>query len=168
MEENKPTPKPTPKPSLAKKPEKLTVPIYDAVVGEDIVDVEEAPVEAVAVEVEEVVEVVSAPAVVSSSKAPVSEYAVVGNAKKDTIHVSKAVYKNINAKKSLTVHHIQRRLREWGLNDAYLDRDGWYGDLTKKSVTEFQELKGLPATGVADYATLVALFENDSNVIVAH
>ena len=166
MEENKPTPKPTPKPSLAKKPEKLTAPIYDAVVGEDILD-EVVPVEAVAVEVEEVVEV-SAPAVVSSSKAPVSEHAVVGDAKKDTIHVSKAVYKNISAKKSLTVHHIQRRLREWGFDDAYLDRDGWYGDLTKKSITEFQELKGLPATGVADYDTLVALFENDSNVIVAH
>lgn len=167
MEENKPTPKPTPKPSLAKKPEKLSAPIYDAVVGEDILD-EVVPVEAVAVEVEEVVEVVSAPAVVSSSKAPASEYAVAGNAKKDTVHVSKAVYKNVNAKKSLTVHHIQRRLREWGFDDAYLDRDGWYGDLTKKSVTEFQESKGLPATGVADYDTLVALFENDSNVIVAH
>lgn len=168
MEENKPTPKPTPKSSLAKKPEKLSVPIYDAVVGGDIHVEEVVPVEAVAVEVEEVVEVVSAPAVVSSSKAPVSEYAVAGNAKKDTIHVSKAVYKNISAKKSLTVHHIQRRLREWGFEDAYLDRDGWYGDLTKKSLSEFQESKGLPATGVADYATLVALFENDSNVIVAH
>ena len=64
------------------------------------------------------------------------------------------------------IHHIQRRLKEWGFRDAYSERDGFYGDLTKKSVTEFQESLGLEVTGMMDAETMTRLFEGDTNVTV--
>jgi peptidoglycan hydrolase-like protein with peptidoglycan-binding domain len=69
-------------------------------------------------------------------------------------------------RRSLTVHHIQRRLKEWGFRDAFSERDGLYGDLTKKSVTEFQESLGLEVTGMMDAETMTRLFEGDTNVTV--
>lgn len=50
--------------------------------------------------------------------------------------------------------------------DAYLDKDGYYGDLTKGAVSGFQQKVGLPDTGIVDAATLKAVFENDNNVLV--
>lgn len=102
----------------------------------------------------------------ATPKVPKTSYAVVSGKSKDDVHLSKAVYKNMARKRSLTVHHIQRRLQEWGYFDAYLDKDGFYGDKTKKSVTEFQDRMGLPATGLMDAVTMEKLFEGDTNVIV--
>jgi peptidoglycan hydrolase-like protein with peptidoglycan-binding domain len=74
------------------------------------------------------------------------------------------VYKNKYARKSLTVHHIQRRLVEWGHRDAGSDKDGWYGDITKSAVAAFQKARGLEGAGDMNAATLTALFDGDENV----
>lgn len=134
------------------------VEIYDAILEavEEIVEVEaevEAEAEAVAP---------TAPAI----RVPASAYAVVGNSDTDYVYPSKCVYKNMLHKKSLSVHHLQRRLMEWGYPDAYSDKDGYYGDPTKKSVAEFQSARGLEATGMVDYETLTLIFEGDTNVTV--
>jgi hypothetical protein len=107
---------------------------------------------------------VTAPA--PSSSVPPTTYAVVGGGEKDDVHLSRAIYKNMKQRRSLTVHHIQRRLKEWGFRDAFSERDGLYGDLTKKSVTEFQESLGLEVTGMMDAETMTRLFEGDTNVTV--
>lgn len=172
-------PNPTPKPTQPKnKPELASEgAIFDAVLDDSTVeqhtelnDSLEVVVEEVVAEPEVVVVVEEPKPVVkkSSSSAPASEYAVVSNEDKDVVSVAKAIYKNIYQKKSLTVHHIQRRLNEWGYKEAFLDKDGFYGDLTKGAMEKFQSDKNLNVTGLADYETLVALFENDSNVVVTH
>jgi peptidoglycan hydrolase-like protein with peptidoglycan-binding domain len=91
--------------------------------------------------------------------------AVSGNAV-DDVFLSKCVYKNAYSQKSLTVHHVQRRLVELGYHVAGADKDGWYGDLTKSAVEEFQQSIGVAGTGIADLSTLQHLFKNDSNVRV--
>lgn len=103
-----------------------------------------------------------APAV---SDVPATVYAVVGGADVDDVILSNVVYKNIYAKKSLTVHHLQRRLAEWGFVGAHLDKDGWYGDATVAAVHEFQAARGL-AVGELDLITFQAIFEGDTNVRV--
>jgi hypothetical protein len=97
---------------------------------------------------------------------PGTTYAVVSGEDQDKVYLSKATYKNLLRKRSLTIHHIQRRLKEWGFFDAYADTDGFYGDFTKKSVTEFQEKLGLEVSGLMDAETLTRLFEGDTNVLV--
>ena len=101
-----------------------------------------------------------------STSVPPTTYAVVGGGAKDDVYLSRAIYKNLRQKRSLTVHHIQRRLKEWGFRAAYSDLDGFYGDKTKKSVTEFQEHLGLEVTGMMDAETMTHLFEGDTNVTV--
>jgi peptidoglycan hydrolase-like protein with peptidoglycan-binding domain len=66
----------------------------------------------------------------------------------------------------MAVHHLQRRLLEWGYPDAYSDKDGYYGDLTEKSVREFQNDHGLAGDGKMNAETLLAIFENDQNVTI--
>ena len=70
------------------------------------------------------------------------------------------------ARKSLTVHHLQRRLAELGYGDAAADRDGWYGDLTKAAVESFQGDNKLEATGIIDADTFKRIFAGDPNVLV--
>jgi len=113
------------------------------------------------------VEKVEEPAAVrpAASSAPASAYAVVSGKSVDDVSLSKIVYKNMKAKKSLSVHHLQRRLVEWGFVSADLDNDGWYGDHTVEAVNEFQKKQGLPVRDL-DLVTLLAIFENDSNVRV--
>jgi len=91
--------------------------------------------------------------------------AVSGNAV-DQVLLSSCVFKNKFARKSLSIHHVQRRLAELGYPDAASDRDGWYGDLTAAAVAVFQADEGLEATGVLDMATLNAIFHDDPNVVV--
>lgn len=98
--------------------------------------------------------------------APPSAYAVVGNGETDDVILSKCVFKNKYAKKSLTVHHVQRRLAELGYKDAHTDKDGWYGDLTKKAVLEFQEYLGIEGDGMMNAETFAAIFDGDKNVTV--
>jgi len=160
MADNKNTPKP--KPSA-----KPTAPV--AITPE--VEAEELISEVEAEEVEaEVVEIVAKPAYtesVKTSKVPGTTYSVVSNDAIDTVHVSKVVVHNKAQKKSLSVHHVQRRLAEWGFRGAYLDKDGYCGDHTVSALAEFQKSLGLEATGTPDHATLSRLFEGDTNVRLA-
>lgn len=164
---------PKPKPSA---PKKVDVPVvYDAVLDEDTISqhteaevevVAEAEAEVVApvdTEVSEKVEAI-VPAAKKSS-APATEYAVVSGGKVDEVRLSAIVFENKSAKKSLSVHHLQRRLREWGFDSAYTDRDGWYSVPTRQAINEFQEAQGLPV-GELDMVTLKAIFEGDTNVRV--
>lgn len=91
--------------------------------------------------------------------------AVSGNAV-DQVLLSSCVFKNKFARKSLSIHHVQRRLSELGYPDAASDKDGWYGDLTASAVAVFQATEGLEATGALDMATLNAIFHDDPNVTV--
>ena len=92
--------------------------------------------------------------------------AVVGNDATDPVSLAACVYKNPYARKSLTVHHLQRRLNELGYTDANADLDGWYGDLTKNAVAKFQESNGMDASGLMDMVTLEKIFSGDPNVHV--
>ena len=138
--------------------------IYDAVL-DDATLAQHADVDA---DMEIVEEVVAAPVEekkAASSKAPEAEYAVVSGKDKDEVRLSAIVFENKLAKKSLSVHHLQRRLREWGFDGGFTDRDGWYGVSTRDAVHAFQKKQGLPV-GDLDMATLAVLFENDDNVVV--
>ena len=101
------------------------------------------------------------------SDVPTTTYAVVSNSRVDAVHASKIIPHNKMQKKSLSVHHLQRRLVEWGFMDAYMDKDGYYGDFTTKAVADFQSKVGLPVTGLPEYETLERVFEGDTNVRLA-
>jgi hypothetical protein len=95
-----------------------------------------------------------------------AEKHVVGTGDTDDVYLAKCVYKNIYERKSLTIHHLQRRLEELGYKDVIGDKDGWLGDLTMMSVEKFQKDKGLAATGKVDADTFRKIFEGDTNVNV--
>ena len=90
--------------------------------------------------------------------------AVVSNNRTDDVRLDACIYKNIHARKSLTIHHLQRRLAELGYTEASHDKDGWYGDLTKMAVAKFQEDRGFESTGIVDAASFLAIFDGDVNV----
>jgi hypothetical protein len=92
--------------------------------------------------------------------------AVVGNGEVDEVKLSACVYQNTSSQKSLTVHHLQRRLIELGFAEAGLDKDGYYGGATKAAVRNFQASKKLDVTGVMDAVTFKAVFKGDPNVKV--
>ena len=123
--------------------------------------------------VEQQVEVSEPAAVAPSAKAkksgrqPSLPGATVSGNAVDQVLLSSCVFKNRFARKSLSIHHIQRRLAELGYPDAASDRDGWYGDLTAAAVAVFQADEGLEATGTIDMTTLNALFHDDPNVVVS-
>lgn len=91
---------------------------------------------------------------------------VVSGADKDEVHLKQCVYKNPYARKSLTIHHLQRRLAELGYDEAAADRDGWYGDLTKAAVAAYQKDNKLDGNGVMNAKTFEAVFAGDPNVRV--
>ena len=95
-----------------------------------------------------------------------AEKHVVGTGDTDDVYLAKCVYKNIYERKSLTIHHLQRRLEELGYKDVVGDKDGWLGELTMMSVEKFQKDKGLAATGKVDAETFKKIFEEDTNVNV--
>jgi len=95
-----------------------------------------------------------------------AEKHVVGTGDTDDVYLAKCVYKNIYERKSLTIHHLQRRLEELGYKDVVGDKDGWLGELTMMSVEKFQQDKGLAATGTVDADTFSKIFEGDTNVNV--
>ena len=116
---------------------------------------------------EVVVEPVAPKQTVKSAKGvPPTAYAVTGEGATDEVHLSKIVYKNKMHKRVLSVFHVQRRLAEWGFENASAEKPGWYGELTKKSVRDFQEQVGIEATGIVDAETVTRLFEGDTNVTV--
>ena len=120
---------------------------------------EEVVVEEPAPEPEVVVEVAAPEPVVTAS-------AVVSDAGIDEVSLKACVFKNPYSRKSLTIHHLQRRLRELGFDDAYNDIDGYYGDLTFESVKAFQKKNKLEDTGLMDEETFAAIFKGDPNVKV--
>jgi hypothetical protein len=106
------------------------------------------------------------PVVEPTPVAKPTEKHVIGTGDTDDVYLAKCVYKNIYERKSLTIHHLQRRLEELGYNDVVGDKDGWLGELTMMSVEKFQKDKGLAATGKVDADTFRKIFEGDSNVNV--
>ena len=63
---------------------------------------------------------------------------------------------------SAAIRQIQKYLYEIHLHDQLsyiIIPDGIYGSATKKAVTEFQERKNLPSTGIVDIVTFGALRE---------
>jgi peptidoglycan hydrolase-like protein with peptidoglycan-binding domain len=109
----------------------------------------------------------SAPApATKSAPVPAAVHAVVSGEATDAVHLSKCIYKNAFARKSLTVHHVQRRLVELGYKVVDSDKDGWYGDMTKLAVSQFQVDNGTEGDGVMDAATFSDLFAGDHNVTV--
>ena len=84
----------------------------------------------------------------------------------DDVLLANCVYKNVYARKSLTVHHLQRRLIELGYKDADADKDGWLGDETVSSIKKFQADKGMDVTGSVDADTFTKIFEGDVHVRV--
>lgn len=157
----------TPKPKPSKKDTAKDGAIFDAVLDEATIEQHAELAEVVVEEVEVAEEAVATPETKNEqSFVPPSEYAVVGAGDVDEVSLSKVVYKNIVSKKSLSVHHIQRRLNERGYTLAYLDKDGFYGDKTKDAMAQFQADSNIAGDGMPDKATLIALFENDSNVRV--
>ena len=135
---------------------------------------------AVAVEVEEPIAIVEEPTPApvepepTPEPAPVEEpqpqpaaanVAITGSS--DDVHLIKCVYENKFERKSLTIHHLQRRLEELGYKDVVGDRDGWLGELTMMSVNQFQQDKGLDVTDkTIDEATFTTIFAGDQNVNV--
>jgi hypothetical protein len=84
----------------------------------------------------------------------------------DDVILANCIYKNVYARKSLTVHHLQRRLIELGYKDADADKDGWLGDETVASIKDFQADKGMDVTGSVDADTFTKIFEGDVHVNV--
>ena len=102
----------------------------------------------------------------SVSPAPVEpeNWYVVSGGDTDPVSLSAIVFKNTAGKKSLSVHHLQRRLTELGFDLAGADKDGYYGDLTRESVAAFQKKHKLDETGLVDSDTLAAVFEGDKYI----
>lgn len=97
---------------------------------------------------------------------PTEPYAVVSGGKTDEVRHSVAVYKNTKSRKSLTVHHLQRRLTELGYGEAGADLDGLYGDLTALAVTQWQKDNGHEETGAVSREEFAEIFDGDVNVTV--
>lgn len=91
---------------------------------------------------------------------------VVGNGVVDEVSLSKIVYKNEVARKSLSVHHLQRRLNELGYTDAYADKDGYFGDKTRLAILKYQESNKFAVDGKPSKELLEQVFNGDPNVKV--
>lgn len=91
---------------------------------------------------------------------------VVSGKEVDDVALSSLVFKNHLNKKSLSVHHLQRRLNELGFTSAFLDKDGWFGDGTKIAIEDFRRSRELPQVGLIDAETLLAIFKDDKGVNV--
>jgi|688.fasta_scaffold12492_2 peptidoglycan hydrolase-like protein with peptidoglycan-binding domain len=119
----------------------------------------EAPAEEVVTQ--EVVAEVIAEVIAEVVPVRAERSAVVSGADKDEVLLSACVYRNSYARKSLSVHHLQRRLAVLGYHNADADKDGWYGDLTLGAVAEFQADKNLKGAGYMNAETLEAIFAGD-------
>ena len=154
--------------------DEVTNEIIEEVVETQVIAVEETPEPVIAVEepvvtIEEPVAAIEEPAHViepahGGTPSPVRH--VVSGGDTDDVYLDKCVYKNTFARKSLTIHHVQRRLVELGYRDAGSDKDGWYGDLTQMSIAAFQKDRSFAGEGCMNSETFVALFDGDQNVTV--
>jgi len=157
-----------PAPASSIEPEPETTPIQDVEIDavEDVVPVAK-PVKPTKPVVKKYAEPVAVDinAVIESLPEPAGP-AVVGLGEVDDVLLASCVYKNMYARKSLTVHHLQRRLAELGYVEAGLDKDGFYGDRTKQAVNQFQVANKLNASGLMDAVTFELIFKGDPNVRV--
>ena len=132
------------------------------------------PVEVIEIEPEQVIaeepmpmpEPTPEPVTVEEPKATYQVSQAVSGDDVDDVMLANCVYKNVYARKSLTVHHLQRRLIELGYKDADADKDGWLGDETVASIKEFQADRGMDVTGSVDADTFIKIFEGDVHVRV--
>ncbi len=98
---------------------------------------------------------------------PAARNAVVSGGDFDEVLSSRMIRADrTHAQKSLSVHHLQRRLMELGYGEAYADRDGSLGALTQSSVSAWQKDNGQEVTGLPTGAQLQSIFEGDHNVKV--
>lgn len=95
---------------------------------------------------------------------PETPYFVQGNGETDTIKLSSIKYKNMFAKRTLSVLHLQRRLEELGYPSG--DNGGYLGDPTVQAIKDYQSDEGLPATGEVDIETYKSVFKDDPNVVL--
>jgi len=143
-----------------------------AVAEDEAVEVVEEEVQAHDVEPEQVIadepmhEPTPEPEVVTQPQASHHISQAVSGDDIDDVMLANCVYKNVYARKSLTVHHLQRRLIELGYKDADADKDGWLGDETVASIKKFQADRGMDATGSVDADTFIKIFEGDVHVNV--
>jgi hypothetical protein len=140
--------------------------------GDIEVDAPVEVIEVVEVEPEQVIveeptpEPTPEPVVVEQPKASRKASHAVSGDDVDDVILANCIYKNVYARKSLTVHHLQRRLIELGYKDADADKDGWLGDETVASIKKFQADKGIDITGSIDTDTFIKIFEGDVHVNV--
>lgn len=95
----------------------------------------------------------------------VQEHVVSGN-DFDDVYLSACVFKNNRARKSLTVHHLQRRLVSLGYGEAGADPDGYFSDNTAVAIENFRKDKKLAGADPMDAETFEAIFKGDPNVKV--
>lgn len=93
--------------------------------------------------------------------APKSARHIVSGGVVDQVRVSRL---GPGTNKSLSVHHVQRRLTEWGYADVYRDRDAFWREGTTDALDAFKRDEKLEDFELRD--VLARLFENDANVEV--
>lgn len=109
--------------------------------------------------------VVDLDAVIATLPEPAGPY-VVGDGATDSVYVSAIIYKNLKARRSLSVYHLQRRLFELGYEIAAKDKRGYFGDNTLRAVKLYQENNKLEANGQITFGLLNKIFAGDPNVEV--
>jgi|LakMenEpi03Aug12_release.lakeMendotaPanAssembly.Ray.scaffolds.fasta_scaffold344920_3 hypothetical protein len=102
----------------------------------------------------------------SKVKAVEAGAAVVSGGMYDDVSLDRCVFMNVYNRKSLTVHHLQRRLSELGYSDVLTDKDGWYGDITRDAVASWQSDNNLEGDGTMTAETFKKIFDGDTNVNV--
>ena len=115
----------------------------------------------VPVNIEEVIAKLEAEAV-----KPAGPFVISANAEVDVVKVSAIKFKNLNARRSISVYHTQRRLKELGYAEAGADREGLYAEGTVVAMKKFQADSKLDGEGMPDLKTLEKLFDGDPNVKV--
>lgn len=150
-----------PKPRAKSKASASTEPLADPNTALDVVgEPEDAKLEADAAEPEPQPQSTAA----TNADPVIYPYAVTGD--RDDVYLESCIVKNTYNRKSLTIHHLQRRLVELGYPAAADDRDGYYSDGTLDAVACWQTDNDLEATGIVDATTFQGIFNNDPIVIV--
>ncbi len=97
---------------------------------------------------------------------PAGPFVISESAEVDTVKVSAIKFKNVAARRSISVYHTQRRLKELGYATAGSDREGFYAEGTLAAMKKFQADNKIEGEGMPDLKTLQKLFKGDPNVKV--